>query len=97
MADEKVAIDKGTGVVMCCTFGDQTDIEWWKKYNLPLKYIFTDDGRIIDSVPNYGGMKIKEARKQIIEDLQAGGYVVKIEELEHEVQTHERCGKEVES
>lgn len=96
MADEKVAIDKGTGIVMCCTFGDQTDIEWWKKYNLPLKYIFTEDGRIIDSVPNYGGMKIKEARKKIIEDLQAGGYVVKIEELEHEVQTHERCGKEVE-
>ena len=60
MADEKVAIDKGTGVVMCCTFGDQTDIEWWKKYNLPLKYIFTDDGRIIDSVHNYGGMKIKK-------------------------------------
>ncbi len=96
MADEKVAIDKGTGIVMCCTFGDQTDIEWWKKYNLPLKYIFTEDGKIIDSVPNYGGMKIKEARKKIIEDLQAGGYVVKIEELEHEVQTHERCGKEVE-
>lgn len=96
MADEKVAIDKGTGVVMCCTFGDQTDIEWWKKYNLPLKYIFTDNGRIIDEVPNYGGLKIKEARKQIIEDLQAGGFVVKIEELEHEVQTHERCGKEVE-
>ncbi len=96
MADEKVAIDKGTGVVMCCTFGDQTDIEWWKKYNLPLKYIFTKDGKIIDSIPNYGGLKIKEARKQIIEDLQAGGFVVKIEELEHEVQTHERCGRKVE-
>ena len=96
MADEKVATDKGTGVVMCCTFGDQTDIEWWKKYNLPLKYIFTDDGRIIDSVPNYGGLKIKEARKKIIEDLSEGGFVVKIEELEHEVQTHERCSKEVE-
>lgn len=96
MADDKVAIDKGTGVVMCCTFGDQTDIEWWKKYNLPLKYIFTDDGRIIDSVKKYGGMKIKEARKQIIEDMQSGGFIVKIEELEHEVQTHERCGKEVE-
>lgn len=96
MSDEKVAIDKGTGVVMCCTFGDQTDIEWWKKYNLPLKYIFTKDGKIIDSVPKYGGLKIKEARKQIIEDLKKGGYVVKIEELEHEVQTHERCGKEVE-
>lgn len=96
MADEKVAMDKGTGVVMCCTFGDQTDIEWWKKYNLPLRHIFTDHGRIIDSVPNYGGMKIKAARKQIVEDLEAGGYIVKIEELEHEVQAHERCGREVE-
>ena len=96
MADEKVDTQKGTGVVMCCTFGDQTDIEWWKKYKLPLKYIFTEDGRIIDSVPNYGGLKIKEARKQIVADLQAGGYIVKIEELEHEVQTHERCGREVE-
>ncbi len=96
MADEKVDQEKGTGIVMCCTFGDQTDIEWWKKYNLPLKYIFTNDGRIIDSVSNYGGLRIKAARKKIIEDLESNGYVEKIEELEHEVQTHERCGKEVE-
>lgn len=96
LADDKVAIDKGTGVVMCCTFGDQTDIEWWKKYNLPLKHIFTNDGRIKEDIPNYGGLKIKEARKKIVEDLQDGGFIVKIEELEHEVQTHERCGKEVE-
>ena len=65
MADDKVAPDKGTGIVMCCTFGDQTDIEWWKKYNLPLKNIFTSDGKIIDSIPNYGGLKIKEARNKI--------------------------------
>ena len=96
LADDKVAIDKGTGVVMCCTFGDQTDIEWWKKYNLPLKNIFTKDGKIVDEVPNYGGLKIKEARAKIIEDFDSAGYLVKQEELEHEVQTHERCGKEVE-
>lgn len=96
MGDEKVDACKGTGVVMCCTFGDQTDIEWWKKYNLPLKYIFTDNGRIKEDIPNYGGMKIKDARKQIVEDLQNGGYIVKIEDLEHEVGIHERCGKEVE-
>ncbi|MEE3342765.1 MAG: valine--tRNA ligase [Bacilli bacterium] len=96
MADDKVAIDKGTGIVMCCTFGDQTDIEWWKKYNLPLKNIFTDDGRIINDVKNYGGLTIKEARTRIIEDFMEEGYLVKQEELEHEVQTHERCGKEVE-
>lgn len=96
MADDKVAIDKGTGIVMCCTFGDQTDIEWWKKYNLPLKNIFTSDGRIIDSIANYGGLKIKDAREKIIGDFKNAGYLVKQEELEHEVQTHERCGKEVE-
>ena len=96
MPDEKVAIDKGTGIVMCCTFGDQTDIEWWKKYNLPLKNIFTEDGKIIDSTSNYGGLTIKEAREKIIEDFRTAGYLIKQEELEHEVQTHERCGKEVE-
>ncbi|MBE6150126.1 MAG: valine--tRNA ligase [Firmicutes bacterium] len=96
LSDEKVDKDKGTGIVMCCTFGDQTDIEWWKKYNLPLKNIFTDDGHIIDSIENYGGLSIKEARKQIIEDLDSEGYLIKIEELEHEVQVHERCSKEVE-
>lgn len=96
MGDDKVALDKGTGIVMCCTFGDQTDIEWWKKYQLPLRFIFTGEGKIEASVPQYGGLKIKEARQKIIEDLQAGGFVVKIETLEHEVQTHERCGTEVE-
>ncbi len=96
MADDKVAIDKGTGIVMCCTFGDQTDIEWWKKYKLPLKNIFTSDGKIIDSIPSYGGLEIKEARNKIIEDFKNVGYLLKQEELEHEVQTHERCGKEVE-
>lgn len=96
MADDKVDESKGTGIVMCCTFGDQTDIEWWKKYNLPLKDIFTDDGKIKTDVPNYGGLKIKDAREKILNDLEEAGYLVKREELEHEVQVHERCGKEVE-
>jgi len=96
LADEKAQMDKGTGIVMCCTFGDQTDIEWWKKHNLPLKNIFTTDGYINESVPKYAGLKIKAARKQIIEDFEAAGALVKTEELEHEVQTHERCGKEIE-
>ncbi len=96
MADEKVDSAKGTGIVMCCTFGDQTDIEWWKKYNLPLKNIFTTDGHIAKSIDKYGGLTIKEARQQIIEDFKNAGYLIKQEDLEHEVQTHERCGKEVE-
>ncbi len=96
LGDEKVDETKGTGIVMCCTFGDQTDIEWWKKYNLPLKNIFTNDGKIIETIPKYGNLPIKEARKEIIKDLIEQNYLIKSEDLEHEVQVHERCGKEVE-
>lgn len=96
LGDEKVDEQKGTGVVMCCTFGDQTDIEWWTKYNLPLKEIFTDYGNINETVPNYAGLKINKAREKIMEDLTHAGVVKKIEPLSHEVFTHERCGKEIE-
>lgn len=47
--DELVQLDKGTGVVMCCTFGDEADIKWWKnhkeKYGLPLRVIIGPDGK----------------------------------------------------
>jgi valyl-tRNA synthetase len=44
IADNSVQLDKGTGVVMCCTFGDETDVEWWEKYNLPLRAIIGESG-----------------------------------------------------
>lgn len=96
LSDEKVDMQKGSGIVMCCTFGDQTDIEWFRKYNLPLKNILTKDGKIIEEVEKYGGMYISKARKQIVEDLDALGVLDKVEEISHEVQVHERCGKPVE-
>jgi valyl-tRNA synthetase len=96
LGDEKVDPDKGTGIVMCCTFGDQTDIEWWKKYNLPLKNILTNEGFLNSNAGQYEGLRIKQARKKIVEDLQELGYLVKVEPLEHDVQVHERCGKEIE-
>lgn len=46
LADEHVEKDKGTGLVMCCTFGDQTDIDWWKAHNLPTRVILDKRGRI---------------------------------------------------
>ena len=42
MADEKVEIEKGTGAVMCCTYGDETDIYWAKKYNLNEKILLIE-------------------------------------------------------
>ena len=46
IGDDKVDPAFGTGVVMCCTFGDQTDMEWYRQYNLPLKMIIDENGRM---------------------------------------------------
>ena len=40
-------MDKGAGIAMCCTFGDTTDIDWWRDLELPLRAILRKDGRII--------------------------------------------------
>src|SRR3990167_3065646 len=69
MADEKVDMEKGTGAVMCCTFGDQTDIEWYKKYKLPLKMLINPDGTMNEHAGRYNGIKIIEARKAVVQDL----------------------------
>ena len=53
-ADERVDPEKGTGMVMCCTFGDTTDIEWWRQHKLPLRVIVTREGRI-GSLAGIGG------------------------------------------
>ena len=96
IADEKVAIDKGTGVVMCCTFGNQTDMEWQKEYNLPIKKVMQSDGTISPAVAIIGGMKTLDARMKIVEELQKQELLVKSDKIEHSVSTHERCGNEIE-
>ncbi|HEY1095710.1 MAG TPA: valine--tRNA ligase, partial [Alphaproteobacteria bacterium] len=48
IADERVSLEKGTGFVQCCTFGDLTDMEWWKEYKLPLRVIVGRDGLLRD-------------------------------------------------
>lgn len=96
IADEKVVIEKGTGVVMCCTFGDQVDMEWQKEYNLPIKNIMQSDGKISSNVPIIGGMKTIDARMKIVEELQKQGFLVRSQKIEHSVGIHERCGNEIE-
>ena len=45
--------DKGAGIAMCCTFGDTTDIEWWRDLGLPLRAILRKDGRIEAETPDW--------------------------------------------
>lgn len=96
LPDEKADPEKGTGMVMCCTFGDQTDIEWYKKHNLPLKMVITRDGKMDATAGKYAGMKIEDARKEIIEDLKKAGLLVKQKEITHTVNVGERSGQPVE-
>lgn len=49
IADNKVDPEKGSGLVMCCTFGDTTDVEWWRRHQLPLRIIIDRNGCIDDS------------------------------------------------
>lgn len=96
IGDEKAAIDKGTGAVMCATFGDTTDVEWVEQYNLPYKKVILDNGNIADEVPFIGGLYIKKARKEIIRLLKEKRLLLKTEPIKHMVSVHERCGTEVE-
>lgn len=47
LADPKADPEKGTGAVMCCTFGDQTDVEWWREHGLKLRQVVGRDGRLL--------------------------------------------------
>jgi valyl-tRNA synthetase len=82
-------IDKGTGIAMCCTFGDLTDVIWWRELQLSMRAIISRDGRIVSEAPNgltdpaglahYAslvGKSAKQAQTAIAEMLSASGEMI---------------------
>ncbi|MEY2469957.1 MAG: valyl-tRNA synthetase, partial [Actinomycetota bacterium] len=75
--------EKGTGIAMICTFGDQTDVVWWRELNLPVKSVMGRDGRLVpvewndpEAQANYdqlAGKTAKQAQKRIVEMLGESG------------------------
>jgi len=96
ISDNRVEKEFGTGIVMICTFGDKTDIEWWKDYNLDLVICINKDGTLNEKAGKFKGMKLKEARKAVLKELESKNLLIKKEKLRHAVNTHERCGTSVE-
>ncbi|SDA18209.1 valyl-tRNA synthetase [Ruminococcus sp. YE71] len=96
VADNYVAMDFGTGVVKITPAHDPNDFEVGRRHDLPVINVLTEDAKIVDDYPAYAGMDRYEARKKIVADLEAGGFLVKIEEHEHNVGTCYRCGTTVE-
>ena len=112
IADEMVQMDKGTGAVMCCTFGDETDILWFKNHKLPLRVIINESGKIIADenkingqiswIENkqfynqLAGLNIKQARQKTLEILQERNLLIKSTEITHNVKCAERSGCPIE-
>lgn len=96
LADDLVQQDKGTGLVMCCTFGDKTDIMWYKKHHLPYRPCMTLEGKWLETTGILAGLKAHIAREKIIEVLKEQNLVKEQKSLVHAVSVHERCKKEIE-
>ncbi|EMA55649.1 valine--tRNA ligase [Halococcus salifodinae] len=96
VASEEVDGDFGTGAVMICTFGDKQDVDWWAEYDLDLRPVVTEDGRLAEDVPEFGGLAIDDANEEISTALQREGYLRDEEPIEQSVGACWRCDTPIE-
>jgi valyl-tRNA synthetase len=97
--DSDVKKDKGTGLVMCCSYGDWQDVLWTRRHNFTPKVIISNDGRVaheyaLDEQGKY--LKVEEARKKIVKLLESQGLLDSAKYNSHAVKCGERSGKPIE-
>ena len=102
--------DKGSGIAMICTFGDVTDVIWWRELDLPNRAILGWDGRIVSEAPDVisdakgkeifaqlAGKTVFSAKQTIVELLQASGDMVgEPKPITHPVKFFEKGDKPLE-
>ena len=102
--------DKGTGVAMICTFGDTTDVTWWRELQLPTRALIGRDGRFSSSTPDWigsedgrrayaavAGQTVKQAQRATVEQLTASGELVgEPQPITHPVKFYERGSRPLE-
>ncbi len=95
-SDSAADPESGTGVVMCCTFGDAVDKNWW--YTHQLNYIAAIDrrGRLTQAAGEFAGLPVEEARRAIKAQLAEKGLILKRQPTTQVVPVHERCDTPVE-
>lgn len=96
IADEYVDMEFGTGLVKITPSHDPNDFEVGLRHNLEQINVLDDSANIKYADCPYNGLDRFTARKKIVEDLKAGGYLEKIEEHNHNVGTHDRCNTTIE-
>ncbi|XVQ83489.1 valine--tRNA ligase [Microbispora siamensis] len=76
--------DKGSGIAMICTFGDVTDVTWWRELDLPTRPVIGWDGRLLSEPPHgvpaepyaeLAGKTVHSARERIVEMLRESGHL----------------------
>ena len=102
--------EKGTGIAMICTFGDVTDVIWWRELNLPTRGVLGRDGRLLPDAPDWdagpdaarfyaevAGKTAKQARTRIVEMLRdSGDLVTEPEQIVHPVKFYEKGDRPLE-
>ena len=96
VADDYAEMEFGTGCVKMTPAHDPNDFEVGLRHNLEIIRVLDDNGKVNELGGKYQGMDRYDARKAIVADLEAGGYLVKIEDHAHNVGTCYRCHKDVE-
>ncbi len=97
IADELIDPEFGTGVAKVTPGIDFKDFEMGKKHNLELKMIVGFDGKLTDIAGPYAGLYVNQARKKVVEDMQAKGLIEKIDEnYTHSVSKCYKCGTTLE-
>jgi len=89
-------IGKGTGLVMMCSAGDLSDIQFFREQGITPIISINIDGRMNSNAQKYEGLKVKEAREKILDDLKVKKLLVKQENIVHRTPISERSGAEIE-
>ena len=96
VADDYAEMEFGTGCVKMTPAHDPNDFEVGLRHNLEVIRVLNDNGIVNEFGGKYEGMDRYDARRAIVDDLEAQGYLVKIEDHAHNVGTCYRCHKDVE-
>ena len=96
VADAYAEMEFGTGCVKMTPAHDPNDFEVGLRHNLEVIRVLDDEGKVNELGGKYQGLDRYEARKQIVADLEAQGYLVKVEDYAHNVGTCYRCHNDVE-
>lgn len=96
VADHYVEMEFGTGIVKITPAHDPNDFEVGLRHNLPILNVMNPDASINENGGKYAGLSREQARKAVVADLEAGGFLAEIKEHKHNVGTCYRCSATVE-